>query len=182
MIPSGCMSSIYLRACAAQWLRYDRQCPLVTFERGLKEYHGYNAAPDVLAVTKKRFLVEIEIKISMADFKANFKKRIHFMQARGYYKKPHEYWFLVPPHLVDKVKESELITCEGILTVGGRPNGYSDLPSIVEVRAPVINKKTPKVSVTQAMKMVKNQSGAMVSMLIDQARVAHYLSDLQVAI
>lgn len=179
MLKSEHMSATYLRACAAQWLRYDRSMPIVTFERGIKEYHGYDAAPDVLAMTNRRQLIEVEIKVSWSDFKANFKKRIHWMQRMGVYKKPFEYWFLVPPHLGARVNDSDLLTCEGVLTTGEVPRGtYTGFPEIMVLRKPVVNKKAPRLYIKQITKMVKNQSGSLVTMLVSEARAAHHLDNV----
>lgn len=164
------MTASYLRACGASWLRYDLQCPIVTFERGLAEYHGYNAAPDLFAMTKARQTIEVEIKTSFADFKANFEKRIIFMQKRGFVQKPFQFFFLVPPGLVEKVKASALITWEGILTPDGRKNPYTGLPGITVALPCKPNKKARKLDTKQLVTLVRNQSGSLVTALVNEAK------------
>lgn len=90
-----------LRAAAVIWLRYDRGCTVVTMERGFG-----SCIPDVMGVTQTRHLIEIEIKRTMADFRANEKKRGMQIRAREVgqrYWIPKYFYFLVLPEMVEKV-------------------------------------------------------------------------------
>lgn len=171
------MSATYLRSAGASYLRYDLQCPIVTFERGLKEYHGYNSAPDLFAINKRRMPIEVEIKVSFSDFKANFKKRIFYLQRQGYVRKPFEFYFLVPPHLVERVKTYEGITWEGVLTTGTRINPYTGLLDIATALPCKTHKKAKKLDLKQLITMVRNQSGSLVTMLATEAKEVHRLED-----
>lgn len=62
-----------LKRSAVNFLLYDKKCDIVSFERGLHDGWG---RPDVLGVTRDRKLIEVEIKESFSDFKANFDKKI----------------------------------------------------------------------------------------------------------
>lgn len=54
---------------------------------------------DILSVSKKMFLREIEIKISVADFKADFKKKHnHSGNIKNFY-------YAVPYYILDKIKD-----------------------------------------------------------------------------
>ena len=67
------MNSSYIKACVACYFRYKRQCVIVSFERPI---NNYLSKPDVFAVDKSRRLIEVEVKITMADFRNDIKKRI----------------------------------------------------------------------------------------------------------
>ena len=95
---------------AMHFLRYEKRCPVAVCERCPRRGIG---EPDVLGVTKDRYLLEIEIKRTVSDFKANGKKS-HLLsryrpdefrlQAEQMMPKwPKQFWFLVPPEIVDKV-------------------------------------------------------------------------------
>ncbi len=57
---------------ALAWLRFEKRCPIVMLERGI----SYISRPDALGITTARYMVEIEIKRSLADFTKNNDKRI----------------------------------------------------------------------------------------------------------
>jgi len=102
------MGSKYIRAALFSYLRFGRRCPYVASEVG-----GFNA--DVCSIYNKK-LVEYEIKVSMRDFKVDFKKpkhnwlgpvsqglvKIEDLKAAGTWL-PHEFYFVVTPDLLDQV-------------------------------------------------------------------------------
>lgn len=95
-----------MRAAALAWLRYQRQCPLVMFERAPFHIPG-PGNPDVCGVTSKRTVVEIEIKISMADFLANAFKRVMQQRADGHaYWYPAQFYILAPDGLAQRIAEA----------------------------------------------------------------------------
>ncbi len=55
--------------------------------------------PDCLGITKARYTIEVEIKRSLSDFKANAEK--HHVRSRDLFLSnwPKEFWFLVPESL-----------------------------------------------------------------------------------
>ena len=91
------------------WLRWEKRCPVVLTGRSPRPHHGL---PDVLGITRARYLYEIEIKRSLSDFRANEKKpfiahRNELLQLEGqvsHPKYPKLFWYLVPPELVEKVQ------------------------------------------------------------------------------
>jgi hypothetical protein len=160
----------YLRAAGAAYLRYDRQCPIISIERGLTEFH-WNDSPDILGVTKKRTLVEIEIKVSLSDFKHNFKKKSILMREGGHQcRRPHQFFFLVPPDLVEKVQASGLVTREGLLTVDmeSRRSAYTKLKEVKTIKRATVE-CGDKLTITQMLRLVKHQSGSVVNLLVNQA-------------
>ena len=91
---------------ALHWLRFEKACPVALFERTPRYGHGQ---PDVVGITKAGFILEIEVKRSLADFKKNFHKD-HIIRrekcrdvAGVMCCYPKQFWFLVPNNLVDKV-------------------------------------------------------------------------------
>jgi len=93
-----------LELMAMRFLRYEKSCPVALLERSPRSGIGQ---PDVLGITHARYLLEIEIKRSFSDFRANERKR----HIRGYTleperyspKRPKQFWYLVPAELSPKV-------------------------------------------------------------------------------
>jgi len=155
------MNSTTLRAVAACWLRYERKCNLVTFERG----PNYNNNPDVYALTPSRLGLEIEIKISLSDFKRDFSKRKWVLQMI----EPAFFYYLVPPDLVEKIKP--LIPAgTGLLSVSRKSRDpYTGLPKIKCEIKQKRNRAAKKISIHIALKMVKNLTGTVCSLAVAQA-------------
>lgn len=106
---------------AMQWLKFEKNCPLVIMERSPRA--GYCGLPDVLGITKDRYMLEIEIKRSVSDFRANAKKphircreeQLGELSDRYNAMAPKQFWFLVPEKLVEKVLP-EVPKWAGLLT------------------------------------------------------------------
>ena len=85
------------------WLRLQKRCMFVATEVG-----SYNA--DIFGINEKHGF-EIEIKVSMVDFKNDFKKRKHYAYDRdgsmgiswGRRWIPNYFYFAVPTHMVEPV-------------------------------------------------------------------------------
>jgi hypothetical protein len=144
---------------AFYWLRFDKKCPIVLFERSPRIYWG---RPDVLGVGKDRFLLEIEIKRSMADFRANQEKTHVANRPRIIRRWPRLYWFLVPKALVAKVIP-ELPEYAGLLTEGpGTSLDYST-PVIEVVRKASANPMSRRLSLKECLRVVELQSNQLLS-------------------
>lgn len=160
------MSIEILRFAALEWLRYERRCDLVCLER--TPLQGDSCTPDVLGVDKARRAVEIEIKRTMADFRANREKRS--LQRREFWgNPPYQFYYLVPPKLEAKVL-AELQPHEGLLTVTDRSSLYSGLPKVRVVRVAPFNRKARRLSIREISKMVRHQTGTLASALMKLAR------------
>ena len=72
------LNSDTIKAIVAAYWRYIRQCPVIALEvnSNLSSYSGEEMA-DVLAVDKSRFLIETEVKVTLADLKRDAKKAKH---------------------------------------------------------------------------------------------------------
>jgi len=119
-----------LETLGLSFLRKDKGCPVALFERTPRARAGQ---PDILGVTNSRYLLEIEIKRSMSDFRANRQKShiiwrdklespdcpavVGFEMEREKALKwfPKFYWFLVPQDIAMKVQMA-LPTWAGLIS------------------------------------------------------------------
>ena len=104
-----------LEMSAMRWLWLEQNCLTVLQERSPFYAMGQ---PDVLGVTKGRYLTEIEIKRSLSDFKADFKKHHRINRSHHLPSHPRQFYYLVPSELVEKVRPllpdwAGLMTTEG---------------------------------------------------------------------
>lgn len=120
--------------------RFSRGAYLVSTECG-------NYSSDVLAVDKDGTFTEIEVKVSLTDFKADFKKPKHkifehatTLKEMAWDKKfafvPHQFYFAVPESLVPEV----------LPLLMGKPYGVISVPDI---------KFVPSMNWIQRMKYLK---------------------------
>jgi hypothetical protein len=89
-----------LETSALHWLLYKHNCHYAVCERPPR---GCVGEPDVIGVRRDRKLVEIEVKRSVSDFRANSQKQ--HVKRRDIYLNlwPVQFYFCVPPALVPKV-------------------------------------------------------------------------------
>lgn len=152
-----------LEALAFAWLRWEKRCPVCLTERSPRPHHGI---PDVLGITDSRHLLEIEVKRSMSDFRANNEKP-HIQMRNAFQLKgqiecelwPRQYWYLVPPELAEKVLK-ELPPWAGLLR-GPRPNEMHGLFSVV--KAPV-NQASKRLTTKECVKLAHSMSNQIYSM------------------
>lgn len=144
------ISAEYLRACVAAYLRYDRQCPVVAFERG---GHSWER-PDVLALTKTRHWIEVEIKTSIADFRADSKKRKWILGDRDF----RQFYYLVPPDLVDEVKP---MVRQGLGLLSLSSDSYGGLRIVKVVKPATVHPKAPRATARDMLRAVRAQSGTL---------------------
>ena len=103
------MSSLDMALDAIIWLKVDKGCYLHCTE------YGYSWRADAIGYNGKD-MIEIEVKTSWSDFKADFKNKVRKHQIlldalNGKYKKmnydyiPNYMYYLVTPNLVEKAKK-----------------------------------------------------------------------------
>lgn len=158
-----------LTSAALFWLLTEKRCSLVTVERG---FHWGN--PDALGVLPDRRLVEIEVKRTMSDFRANNKKT-HlqgFKSGTTSPGLPSIYYFLVPPQLVEKVLP-ELPDYAGLLgcSLSTWPNGARVLNVIKQ--APRMQRH--RLTIQQCIMMSKFVSRAFASEYATSVRLENSL-------
>lgn len=163
-------NSVTLRAICAAWLRYTKQCPIVTFERGM----NYSDRPDVLAVTDDRRLIEIEIKVSFSDFKADAKKDKWRRQKSGYTIVPAYFYYCVTEEIAPKVLPllpdgaGLIVPMLGWSRNQRMMNPNTGLPDLKSLRKASRAHET-KLSQRQMWDMVRNQSATLCGISSDIA-------------
>ena len=150
-----------LEACALSYLRYDCQCLLVCSQRSPWED---GMRPDIVGVTLGRRVIEIEIKRTMADFRAN-----QFKQRRWRYNSPWKYYFLVPPCLADRAL-NELKENEGLLTVAINTEKYG-LPLTYCLARAGLNDDAQPLSVALLTRMVRHNSATLCKLAAENWRL-----------
>lgn len=150
------MRDLSLEAAAVEWLRYERQCLLVCLER--TPVLGWYR-PDVFGVCKRRHTVEIEVKRTVADFKADAGKRITNWRRDGSLN-VRQFYYLVPPSIADAVRPL-LPDYAGLLTVGQPATTWAKLPRVeVEHGAPV-NRAAKRLTLLEMGRMAKHQTATL---------------------
>lgn len=156
------MTNYPLEACALEYLRYEKRCFVVCTERTpMPEL----CRPDVLGLLPSRTLIEVEVKRTMADFRANGKKRgIKFRMNW-----PAQFYFMVHPDIADNVLaeiEAGLLDDTyqraGVLTVSTTEvNSISGLNVVRCLKRAPTNRAAVELGFHQIAKMVRDQSGTM---------------------
>lgn len=143
-----------LIAAGLQWLRYVRGCDVVMFERGPRSF-GHR--PDLLAIGRDRHLIEIEIKLSVADFLAECKKNRTPVR---------ELWYLVPRDIVTRIG-----TDCGLLAPGNA-RAISGIPDLVEIRRAIPNPAAYPISPEVELECIRGLSGSLVTLAGKFARAS----------
>jgi hypothetical protein len=143
------MNSFYLKTQVAEYLRYKRQCPVVVFERGLQ----YLDVPDVLAVSQDRKLIEVEVKISVADFRHDADKRkFHPLIAARVMERKQRY-YCVPRDMVERIA---IPANWGLMVV-------NDNRTVEVLKVAPSNRQAPRLTIKQVEEMVRHQTGTLIS-------------------
>ena len=158
-------TSAILKASVANYFRYQRQCPLICFERGLTTY----SVPDVLIVTDKRMLIEVEIKVDWTDFLNDQNKRKWYLQEHWKQHVPYQFWYCVSPDLSERCRgwfeenKSKFIQLPGLMTVSEctKNNWNQNMPEVVLVTTAQCNKVSTKLTLKQISILVKHQTGTL---------------------
>lgn len=142
-----------LELLAIRWLRFEKRCRVAMVERSPRLWNG---RPDVLAITKSGHLLEIEIKRSIQDFRANADKphiRRRSIAGNGFLAgeddmAPQYFWYLVPPELVKKA-EAELPPWAGLL----RGPGEDEIQSLHSVVKAPKNKASKRLTIREKVNL-----------------------------
>jgi hypothetical protein len=128
---------------AMRWLWQEKHCHYILRER----YPRYdNGEPDVLGITKDRFLIEIEIKRSMNDFYADLRKRHRRFRNDYLPLLPKYFYYLVDKELATKLK-NKVPEWAGLL--------YSDGCSIWVTKSAPANKLSTKLTLKECVKATR---------------------------
>lgn len=148
---------------AAWWLKWEKRCPLVIMERSPREF--FCGKPDVLGITDARFMLEVEVKRSLSDFKANAQKH-HNQQLNSNDEEirnkfaansPKQFWFMVPRNLVDKVLPF-LPAHAGLLTEDEKHY------AINVIKPSPVNRLSTRLSLKECVMLVRLTGNQIISM------------------
>lgn len=97
---------------------------------------------DLLICNKNKYCTEIEIKISVADFKKDFEKR---HQHKDYYNRIKYFYYAVPHYIYEKIKDLVPDHAGLIVINETEDNRFKENPFYVQIKkeAPVIPKSRP---------------------------------------
>jgi len=151
------MSSEQLKAIIASYWRYVRQCPVIALEvsSNLSAYADEERA-DVLAVDKKRFLIETEVKITLTDLRRDAKKSKHRAFRENLPGRvAHHFYFAVPRDIANEARLicDNLYPYAGVLGVDGTDE-YG--VQIYHNPKPLASKR---LTFPQVLRIIFNQSG-----------------------
>ncbi len=135
---------------AFYWLHWVKKCHAVLHERTPRYQTG---SPDVLGMTRSRYLIEIEIKRSVSDFKKN-ETKYHVANRQFWLKNwPRQVYFFVPEEILEKVQP---LTPEWAgLAV--------DRSGFTVIKEAPINAESKKVTVKECAKMFHLMSNQLYS-------------------
>lgn len=147
---------------AAWFLKWEKRCSLILTERSPRAFMA--GRPDVLGILPSRYLIEIEIKCTLSDFRANKNKRhilmrnIEHKDDAGRYRRaaPRHYFFLVPQTLADKVA-AELPDGAGLLVPLENRIGLKVLKEALP------NRESAKLTIKECSKLLHLAGNQMVS-------------------
>ena len=186
-----------IRRKIARYLRYERNCPVLALECPCRLASTYNngGAADLLAVDNNRQVIEVEIKVSISDLRADRKKEKHeyFRKLLGMpYKQrkkfawningagqvlvdpleypTHLFYYAFPEELINKAAPicDDLFPYAGILypSVSVYGNGASRyIQEFVAVKKKAKPLHAGKISLKQITILTKHQSGTLVRLL-----------------
>lgn len=177
------MDAFEIKRIIARYLRYDIQCPILGLECSSMLNTSYNdgGAADLIAVDKNRYIIEVEVKISIADMKADRRKEKH-----EYYRKcmglpykntrkrfnqivviephtypTHKFYFAVP---WDIGNEAQLLCEDQYPYAGLLTNEKHHYGNVTQRRpATILNKE--KSSLLNLTKLAKSQSATIVRLM-----------------
>jgi hypothetical protein len=156
---------------AFNWLRYEHGCSLISFERTPLETDG---RPDVLGMLRNRQLVEVEIKVDLADMRHDASKRHRRMVIQDIQRPApgtaNYLYYLVPEEMVGPALE-ELPAHVGVIS----PNhavrhGHTGMPTIaLHRRAVQLHER--RLSIREALTLSSQMSASMCSLVVELALV-----------
>lgn len=151
------MNSDQIKAVVASYWRYVRQYPVIALEvsSNLSSYSGDEMA-DVLAVDKNRYLIETEVKVTLADLKRDAKKSKHraFRDNLPTRCVARHFYFAVPRNIANKAS----LICDDLYPYAGvlGLNGLDEYGVEVYRQAKFLPGK--RLSFPQVLRIIFNQS------------------------
>lgn len=152
------LSSHGIKAGVANYWRYTKQYPFVAFEGNSALEWGLGEQADILVVTDDGFLIVVEVKVSLADFRQDSKKRCHrhFIDDSGRYPVAY-FYFAVPKELANKVS----YLCDELYPYAGVIGCKSTSQFDVEVHRKPKGLKAEKLTAKQLEYMTRTQTATL---------------------
>lgn len=152
------INSDLIKAAVASYWRFERGCTMVTIEA------DYGSA-DVMVLTKERYLMEIEVKVSLSDLRADKKKSKHQVYSRQLRRGlPICYFYFAVPR--DLGVKAALICDQrypyaGVIGTDGEPNTAGMLGHDIGFyrKARLVLPEIRKASIKDIRTLIKDQSG-----------------------
>lgn len=141
-----------LELAAMRWLWLEQKCLVVLEQRTPKYGHGI---PDVIGVTPGRHLTEIEIKRSVADFRADADKPHRANRAFRLKHNPRLFYYLVPTKLAERCQPI-LPDWAGLMTMD-KDNQYS----IAVLKRSPINREATRLDLRQCTRLARQMTAHM---------------------
>lgn len=118
---------------------------------------GSNGESDLFLLTRSRYAEEVEIKISIADFRREFKTKGFKHNGLNsekneywYYNFPRRFWFAVPDNIADQVERELQGTKYGLLVVAPTKSKFAPW-KVVERKPPGILKCARKLEIKEVV-------------------------------
>lgn len=144
---------IITRRQALAWLHFKRGCPVVLFERDPVSNGLWR--PDVLGITNSRKRIEVELKTTLSDFRANENKQVVQRREEWIAQWPWKFFFFVPQSMVaSAIAESP--PWAGILS--------RSIYGVYVVRESPINNCSKRMTVKQCIRTAYLLSNQLISM------------------
>jgi hypothetical protein len=189
------MNSRDIKAALLQYYRYDKQYKLVALE----SYHFHNA--DVVCVNARAWIIETEVKVSIADMKADINKPKHrllrdaylgdhpdqvsllhpmeWISKSGYdftkdYKyRGHEFNFAVPTELEEDATtiRNTYYPYAGLILVRPEPYFYSLSMLGIRVATHPYHFQKPKADIKLITGLVKDQSATLTRLAVENSKL-----------
>lgn len=117
-------------------------------------YGGFSwGEADMIGISKSYYLTEGEIKISISDLRADFKKRKYdkeIVEGKMWLNDIKKHYFIVPESIADKAFEIIQSTDSGLIVV--KKNDYGTYSVFTKIEAK-INKLAKKMSIERVLKI-----------------------------
>lgn len=156
-----------IKASVAAFYRYGQQCPVIALE--VDDWNGGRA--DLLAVNKRRYLIEVEVKTSFSDMLRDRKKNKHHWWLHGQhgrsYPPVHQFYFAVSEEMATRAVEiaKEYYPYAGVISSDGTGE-YG-----VVIQLPAKQLLAEKLSIEQCYRMVRGQSATVCRLARDVAGI-----------
>lgn len=189
------MNSREIKAALLQYYRYDKQYKLVALE----SYHFHNA--DVVCINARAWIIETEVKVSIADMKADINKPKHAILRRDYlgehpdqasllhpmdwtsssgydfskdYKyRGHEFNFAIPSELEDEATfvRNAYYPYAGLILVRPEPYFYSLSMFGIRIVNHPYHFQKPKADIKLITSIVKDQSATLTRLAVENSKL-----------